>query len=569
MQVIKEVVMNKTIEKFCRDCLIAFSVISLCVSVLAVGAEQDSAVAGQAISKRARQKLRTKITYSCTELPIETVLMELAEQAKIDIVKSPRVTGNVTVKVTDVPLEEALSNILAAHDYTYIATETMVRVVPLSEIVAARERLVTRIYQITYADANEVAGALRNFVSPQGRIALNKGTSHIIITDTEDKIKGIDKFIEQIDHMTKQLLVEVRIYDITTSEGFELGAEWHAGRNAPLTADTLILPDEVTTTEFSEDRTDTRYGTERGDPTAYIDERDEDSTTTETTYINPPAIITNRRRKPFVGGSFDSIRGGTLRFSVLNDAVDIDLALSMLHKEVEAELLANPRVLVLDNETANFEIVREVPYRELLQVAREDPITYTEFKDIGVQLKVTPHIARDGMIRLHIVPAFGVLVSQDAIGVQAGIVRNELGIPTVDNRMVLGVPTVDTRRADTTAMIRDGQTIVIGGLRKRETTKDISKVPLLGDMPLIGGLFRSETESVQTNELVVFITTRIITEAVLSESEQQLLEATEFTMPQISETRIERGQLRPEVHKPAMEIPEITELLEMLSGKPQ
>jgi type IV pilus assembly protein PilQ len=569
MQVIKEVVMNKTIEKFCRDCLIAFSVISLCVSVLAVGAEQDSAVAGQAISKRARQKLRTKITYSCTELPIETVLMELAEQAKIDIVKSPKVTGNVTVKVTDVPLEEALSNILAAHDYTYIATETMVRVVPLSEIVAARERLVTRIYQITYADANEVAGALRNFVSPQGRIALNKGTSHIIITDTEDKIKGIDKFIEQIDHMTKQLLVEVRIYDITTSEGFELGAEWHAGRNAPLTADTLILPDEVTTTEFSEDRTDTRYGTERGDPTAYIDERDEDSTTTETTYINPPAIITNRRRKPFVGGSFDSIRGGTLRFSVLNDAVDIDLALSMLHKEVEAELLANPRVLVLDNETANFEIVREVPYRELLQVAREDPITYTEFKDIGVQLKVTPHIARDGMIRLHIVPAFGVLVSQDAIGVQAGIVRNELGIPTVDNRMVLGVPTVDTRRADTTAMIRDGQTIVIGGLRKRETTKDISKVPLLGDMPLIGGLFRSETESVQTNELVVFITTRIVTEAVLSESEQQLLEATEFTMPQISETRLERGQLRPEVHKPAMEIPEITELLEMLSEKQQ
>jgi len=569
MQVIKEVVMNKTIEKFCRDCLIAFSVISLCVSVLAVGAEQDSAVAGQAISKRARQKLRTKITYSCTELPIETVLMELAEQAKIDIVKSPKVTGNVTVKVTDVPLEEALSNILAAHDYTYIATETMVRVVPLSEIVAARERLVTRIYQITYADANEVAGALRNFVSPQGRIALNKGTSHIIITDTEDKIKGIDKFIEQIDHMTKQLLVEVRIYDITTSEGFELGAEWHAGRNAPLTADTLILPDEVTTTEFSEDRTDTRYGTERGDPTAYIDERDEDSTTTETTYINPPAIITNRRRKPFVGGSFDSIRGGTLRFSVLNDAVDIDLALSMLHKEVEAELLANPRVLVLDNETANFEIVREVPYRELLQVAREDPITYTEFKDIGVQLKVTPHIARDGMIRLHIVPEFGVLVSQDAIGVQAGIVRNELGIPTVDNRMVLGVPTVDTRRADTTAMVKDGQTIVIGGLRKRETTKDISKVPLLGDMPLIGGLFRSETESVQTNELVVFITTRIITEAVLSESEQQLLEATEFTMPQISETRIERGQLRPEVHKPAMEIPEITELLEMLSEKQQ
>jgi type IV pilus assembly protein PilQ len=534
--------MNKTIEKFCRDCLIAFSVISLCASGLAVGTGQDSAGAGQPISRSSRQKLRTKITYSCTELPIETVLMDLAEQARIDIVKSPRVTGNVTVKVTDVPLEEALSNILAAHDYTYIATESMVRVVPLSEIAVAREQLATRVYKITYADANEVAGALRNYVSERGKVALNKGTSHIMVTDTEGQIKGIDNFIEQIDRITPQVLVEVRIYDITSNEDFKLDLDWFAGNNAPLEADAIVLPDEVITTEFSEDRTDHRLGTERGDPDDYIDTRDEDSTTTETTYINPPAILTNFERDPFVGGSFDRETGGTLRFSVLNDAVDIEFVLSALHKQVEAKLLANPRVLVLDNETANFEIVREIPYREFVQVERAAGITYTEFKDVGVQLRVRPHIARDEMIRLHIEPEFGVLVGLDPEG----------------------VPTVDTRRADTVAMIKDGQTIVMGGLRKREITKDISKVPLLGDMPLIGGLFQAETESVQNNELVVFITTRIVTEAVLSESEQQLLKATEFTMPQISQTRLERGQLKPEVRKPAMEVPEITELLKLL-----
>ncbi len=557
MCVTKEVFMDKAIEKFCRDCLIAFSVISLCASGLAIGAEQDSVEAGQAISSSARQKLRTRITYSCTELPIETVLMDLAEQAKIDIVKSPRVTGHVTVKVTDVPLEEALSNILAAHDYTYIATESMVRVVPLSEIAVAREQLITRIYQITYADANEVAGALRNFVSPQGKVALNKGTSHIMVTDTEGKIKGIDNFIEQIDRITPQVLVEVRIYDITSSEGFKLDLDWFAGNNAPLEADAIVLPDEVRTTEvgradFWEERVDERVGIERGDPDAYTDTRLEHSwteggTETETRFVNPPAMLTNFRRDPFVGGSFNRQTGGTLRFSVLNDAVDIEFALSLLQKQVEAKLLANPRVLVLDNETANFQIVREIPYRERMQVERAAAVTYTEFKDVGVQLKVRPHIARDGMIRLHIEPEFNVLVGLDPNG----------------------VPTVDTRRADTVAMIKNGQTIVMGGLRKREITKDISKVPVLADMPLIGGLFRSESESVQTNELVVFITTRIVTEAVLSESEQQLLKATEFTTPQISETRLERGQLRPEVHKPAKEIPEIKELLEMLSGKQQ
>ncbi len=559
--------MCKAMEKYCRYYVLAFLIISLCIWPVAVCAEQESAGDTQPAPKTVQQRLQTRITYSCVNLPIETVLMELAEQAKIDIVKSPKVTGNVTVKVTDVPLEEALSNVLAAHDYTYIATESMIRVVPLSELVVAREQLVTRIYRITYADANDVATALRNFVSPQGRIALNKGTSHIIVTDTESKIKGIDKFINEIDLMTPQVLVEVRIYDISSKEGFELGPEWHAGRNAPLTADTILLPDEVTTTEIGrsdywEERTDERVGIERNDLDDYTDTRSEHSwaeegTETETTYVNPPAIMTNYRRKPFVAGSFDRITGGTLRFSLLNDAVDIDFMLSILHQQVEAKLLANPRVLVLDNETANFEIVREVPYRELRQVAREDPITYTEFKNVGIHLKVTPHIAKDGMIRLHIVPEFGVLVSQDAL-------RVLIGQDAYQN--VLGVPTVDIRRADTTALIKDGQTIVIGGLRKRETTKDISKVPVLGDIPIVGGLFQSETESRVIRELVVFITPRIVTEPGLSATEKKQLEATEFAGPEMTKMRLERdNQLKTEVDK--LELTELTELLEMLLRK--
>jgi type IV pilus assembly protein PilQ len=441
----------------------------------------------------------------------------LAEQANIDIVKSPKVTGNVTVKITNVPLEEALTNILAAHDFTYVATESMVRVIPLPEVAVLREQLVTRIYQVTYADANELAAALRDFVSERGKVGLNRGTSHIIVTDMESKIRAIDKFIERIDHITQQVLVEVRIYDITSKEGFELSPDWHVSRNAPFTEDIILVPDEIITTEFAEDRTDTRQGIERNLPDDYTDVRDEDSTTTQKRFLYPPEIRTNRRRKPFVGGSFDRVQGGTLSFSLLNDAVDIDLTLSVLHKQVEAKLLANPRILVLDNETANFEIIREMPYRELRQVAREDPITYTEFKDIGVHLKVTPHIARDGMLRLHIVPELGVLAGQNTDG----------------------APIVDTRRADTVAMIRDGQTIAMSGLRKRQTTKDISKVPLLADLPLVGGLFKSETESVEINELVVFITTTIITEPKLSNLEKRQFRQTEFAGPEMTKLRLE------------------------------
>ena len=565
--------MHEKIEKYRRNGIFGFLMILLFVSPLTVGAEQFSIQGEQMASNTAQEKLRTRVTYSCVETPIEKVLMELADQANIDIIKSPEVTGNVTVKVTDVPLEEALTNILAVYNYTYIATENMVRVFPLPPQTEHKEQQVTRIYKITYADANEVYEALKKFVSGKAEIGFNKGTSHIMVTDTEDKIKPIDKFIEQVDRITSQVLVEVRIYEVITKEGFELSPQWHIGRNAPYTADTILLPaDEVTETEvgpkritFTEEgmKQPQFYGAPFPLPEGWYDELFRDKTTldrsgwdhgrteTEAVYDRPPLLMSNWRRKPYAGGSFDRITGGTLSFSVLNDAVDLDLALTILHSQIEARLLANPRILVLDNKTAKFEIVREIPYREYRQVGREDPITFTAFKNVGVDLKVTPHIARDGMLRLHIVPEFSVLVGQ----------------------YFQGAPTVDARRVDTVAMIKDGQTIVIGGLRKREITKDIARVPVLSDMPLLGGLFTSETESVVINELIIFITTKIVTEPALSESEKKLLDETEFTTPALEKTKIEKGEFekakveKAEVEKAEVEKLDIAETLELLLKK--
>ncbi|MGD8501550.1 MAG: secretin N-terminal domain-containing protein [Phycisphaerales bacterium] len=595
-------------RKLCRNRLLTLLVFSLLVSSAAAAAGPASARAEWSVTPSARQLLQTRITYSCTDLPIDEMLMDLADLVRIDIIKSPGVTGNVTAKVTNKPLGEMLTNILAAHNYTYIATENMIRVVPIPETALIRDELVPRIYRITYADANEVATALKGFVSDRGRVAFTKGTNHIVVSDVEKNMKAIDQFVEELDRETAQVLVEVRIYDITTKEGFELVPSWHIGRNAPLettgipgptsttTTTTVTTPGDVSTvgtgaTAMTEigtsnetrvtgsnpttmvrtpgDQTETAPGNVRTvttyGPTTEVTTLGEvtrtdtgrtsitgDTTTSDASVVRseptteeqteltgaPPGTYiidnfprsrgipgfyaTKKRRKPFVGGSFDRIDGGALRFSLLNDAVDIDFVLSVLQSQVEAKLLANPRILVVDNETANFEIVREIPYRELRQVAREDPMTYTEFKNVGVSLQVTPHITRDGMLRLHIVPEFGILVAQD----------------------MLGVPTVDTRRADTTTLVKDGQTIAIGGLRKRETSKDISKVPVLGDIPLVGGLFKSETESEQITELVVFITTKIVTSPELSQtapfeshSEQMQREVRGVYKPQLPTAR--------------------------------
>jgi type IV pilus assembly protein PilQ len=435
------------------------------------------------------QQMRKRISVNFSNTPIDDVIRIIADQANMNIIKSPEVVGDVTATLIDVPLEEVLNNILTSHGYGYVVDKNMIRVALIEDIASVDERLTSRIYRIYYADVKEVEKALSKFISQRGSLSSSPATSNIIVTDTETKIKAIDKFIEEIDRITPQILVEVRIYDITTDEDFDLGIEWNIGRNS--TERTSTVPDS---TSFGVGM-DTAVG---------------DSTSTRGT--------TTRTSTPFVAGSYDELTGGSIRFGILNDAVDIDIALNILHEQDFAQLLANPRIMVLDNEKATFEIIREIPYTEQTTTSAGSDTQTVRFKEVGVKLEVTPHVTRDGMVRLHIQPEFGVRVGSDS------------------------PPAVDTRKLDTIALVKDGQTVVLGGLRKNETTQDTWKVPLFGDIPLLGGLFRSETESIEISELVIFITPRIIAQPVLSETELQQLEVTEFSGPKPASTWIETSK---------------------------
>ena len=184
--------------------------------------------------------------------------------------------------------------------------------------------------------------------------------------------------------------------------------------------------------------------------------------------------------------------------------MDVEFVLNILHEQDFAKLLANPRIMVLDNEKATFEIVREIPYLVVTDTAAGGQLQMYNFKPVGVKLEVTPHVTREGMIRLHIKPEFGVEVGSTS------------------------PPTVNTRKVDTQALVQDGQTVVLGGLRKSETTQDVWKVPIFGDIPLVGGLFQSKTESVEDTELLIFITPRIVVEPTLSAKERTLFKETEI-----------------------------------------
>jgi type IV pilus assembly protein PilQ len=464
-----------------------------CVSVAAGDANDANKPPGEVPFE---QRMQKKISVQFRSTPIEDVIRIMAEQANVDIVKSPSVTGVVTCTLTDVPLEEALNQILSAHGYAYVLSQNMIRVITAADKTEKPEPLQTRTYEIVYADVKEVVKALDKFKSKQGTISSIEGTSHIIVTDTESKIRDISTFIEKIDRMTPQILVEARIYDITSKDKLDLGVEWNAGRNTQYYA-----------------------GGEA---------------------VVPPGTIGETKtgnNEPFATGIFRGATGktsgttGVLKFGWLKDGVDIDAVIKAQQNVINAKLLANPRILVLDNEKASISIISEIPYQQLTEGGggAGSPIGTTAFKEVGVKLEVTAHLAaRDEMIRLQLKPEFSIQTS-NVVLVRTG---TDLEYPQ---------PVVDKRTADTKLLVKNGQTVVLGGLRKKDVTKQINKVPFLGDLPLAGALFRFKGEDTVNSEIVVFVTPWIIKQPVMSQREQDAYDTTEFKGPKPADTKAEKA----------------------------
>jgi type IV pilus assembly protein PilQ len=449
-----------------------------------------------------QQRMQQEISLDFKDTLIDDVLMIMAKQADVDIIKSPKVEGMVTATLTDVPLSEALTNILQSHGYAYVTTDNIIRVVPKDEIFEVREKVISQIFRITYANVKDVETALKQFISDQGAISSNPGTSNIIVTDTESKVKAIASFIEEIDRITPQILVEAQIYDISSRDSLDLGIEWQAG-----TATSFGLPAASLELSDSVDPLGNDYGT----------------------LGNIGGGITDTAiGSAFGTGISRADTSGLFRVGVLNNSVQIDAVIHAAQDDVRAKLLANPRVLVLDNEQAEIKIVEEIPYQELTQSTEGgSAVGTTAFRDVGVELRVTPHLTRDGLIHLKLNPKF----SKESGSVN--IVSGGDNIPQ---------PIVATRETTTTALIKDNETVVIGGLKKQDKVHETSKVPFLGDLPLLGELFRFHAESTVNSELIVFITPHVIVQPKLTDDEQRYLADSVYVSPNLPETKLGNGE---------------------------
>ncbi|HBG28259.1 MAG: hypothetical protein A2Y10_09670 [Planctomycetes bacterium GWF2_41_51] len=465
--------MRKHEDKRMKFWKISFLIALFAVSLQAQNANNRTSGSREVMSNLER-RMQKKISVDFKDTPIDDVIRILAQQAGINIIKSPKVSGTVTATLAEVPLEEALNNILLTNGYSYVIDKNVIRIIPVGEDVETSERMASKIYRITYADMAGVENALKQFISKPGTVAVSSGTNNVIVTAKESEISAIDTFISEIDRITPQVLVEVRIYDITSKDRLDLGVDWSIGTN----------------TTFTE----TDAGT----------------------------IITGET-EPFVSGTLNSpVNRATssdsgIRFGIVNDNVNINARITAEQEEICATLLANPRILVLDNEKALFKSVSEIPYQQLQETSLGGSIGTTAFREVGVSLAVVPHvIMEDKMIRIRVIPEFSMATGSVLVG----------GFQVTSPQ-----PVVDSRNADTTLLIKDGQTIVLGGLRKKEVSQQINKVPLLGDIPVLGWAFKFVGEETIIGELVVFITPTIVEQPIMVEADKECLKKTEICTP--------------------------------------
>jgi len=405
------------------------------------------------------------ISLSFQDIPVRTVLQIIADYNEFNLIISDTVTGNITLRLDGVPWDQALSIILKVKGLDKRMQGNILMVAPSDEL-AAREaqtlqakqqveelaQLYSEYVQINYAKATEFAELIKNedtsLLSNRGSVSVDERTNTLLIRDTAKSIEDIKRMVTILDVAIRQVVIEARMVTVNDNLNEELGIRWGATNT-----------DGEGTSSGSLEGVDTARG---GSVPSLTDRLN----------VNLPVATP----------------AGTIAFQVarLANGTILDLELSALEKESKGEVIASPRITTANQKEAYIEQGVEIPYQE----AASSGATSTQFKKAVLSLTVTPHITPDDKIILDLV------VTQDTVSeVKSGL-----------------APAIDTQRIGTQVLVNNGETIVLGGIYQQAIINTVSKIPVLGDVPYLGWLFRTTSQLNQKKELLIFVTPRIVTE---------------------------------------------------------
>lgn len=403
---------------------------------------------------------------------LRAVLRTFAEISGLNLVIDPAVTGSVDVTLRDVPWDQALDLILRANKLAYVVDGTIVRIAPLTvlaeeegqkrklaeeQALAGELNVMTR--SLSYARAEDIKPLLtRSALTPRGEVEVDARTNTLIIRDLPAALTTANDLINTLDRPQPQVEIEARIVQTNRDFARAIGVQWGiTGRVAPELGNTtgLAFPNQGSVTG----RTGGQQGGVIGQPA------DQSATA-----VNLPA------------GAASSAIGITL--GAVNGALNLDVALSAMEKSGRGRLLSTPRVSTQNNVEAEITQGVQIP----IQTVANNTVTVT-FKDAALTLKVTPQIT-----------AAGTVIMKIAV---------ENATPDF-TRSVNNIPPINTQRANTQVLVSDGQTTVIGGIYTSNETTQNDRTPGLHRIPLLGWLFKRDTVTDSSTELLIFITPRII-----------------------------------------------------------
>lgn len=418
------------------------------------------------------------VTVDFKEADIQNVLRILAFKSGVNIVAGKDVTGVVTVRLVDVPWEKALDVVLKTYGYAYDRDGNIIRVTTIENL--KKEELSTEVYTLNYSQAAEVEKSLKEVLSDRGKLRSDPRSNTLIVTDMPTSLQRVSKVIQRLDSITPQVVIEAKVIETTLGDADRLGINWalKVGITGAARPTTLPWPAKQRTAYQ-------RFLPEgRGSQTTQASVGTSSTTSTSTVADFPASG--NQPTFPVVDKN--QFKFGTLDFS------QFQAVLELIQQRSDAKILSEPHVTTLNNQEAKVLVgeVIAIPTFERNATTGRMEITGYKDRDLGIRLSVIPQINSENEIVVSIHPEITSLLGYDEI--------------TAD----IKAPHFSTREAKTQVRIKSGQTIAIGGLIKENVVNSNTKVPLLGDIPLLQHFFSFKTKTVQKTDLLFFMTVNIV-----------------------------------------------------------
>ncbi len=439
----------------------------------------------EAAKREEEQFTGERLSLNFQDIEVRAVLQLLADFTSLNIVTSDTVQGNLTLRLQNVPWDQALDLILKTKGLGMRRSGNVIMIAPTEEI-ATREKLEieskkqveelaplqSELIQINYAKASDLVALLhsqdKTLLSERGKVSVDERTNTLIVLETTDRLASIRKLVAKLDIAVRQVLIESRIViahnDFARDLGVRFGATGtrNSSNNLIVGTGTGAGADSMVNSAISNQQTNTN-----GSP-------------------YPIAIPAAGNRYNFnlpAGGT-----AGSIAFAILGRNTLLDLELSALQQEGRGEVISSPRVITSNQKEAVIKQGTEIPYQE----AASSGATSVSFKEAVLSLTVTPHITPDDRIRMDL------KVTKDSVGQV---------VPTAGGG---SNPSIDKREISTQVLVQSGETVVLGGIHEQEKRETTAKIPFFGDLPFIGVLFRRNSTVDQNTELLIFVTPKVL-----------------------------------------------------------